>query len=309
MNDRFQELALFVRAAETGSFSRAAREFRLSQPSVSRVVAGLEARLGVRLLLRTTRQVTLSEAGAAFLPRARQLLADLEDAEDAARGAESLRGTLHAAMPATFGVREVIPHLPVFLARHPMLKIELIMSDRTQDLVAEGADVAIRLGPLADSGFGSRHLSSAPRLAVASPAYLERCPAPVRPVDLTNHACIFGPGASGREGWVFEQDGATLPVTVEARLVVASGEGMVACAKAGLGIALASLWMCRAELAVGALVPVLASYTLQPVSVHAVFPTGRRPSVKVRAFADHLAAALAGPVNAGADLTAIPPRR
>ena len=140
MSDRLQELAAFVRAAETGSFSRVAREFGVSQPSVSRMVANLEARLGVKLLLRTTRQVTPTDAGSAFLERARRILGDLDDAENAARGLESLRGTLRIAMSGAFGIREVIPRLPAFVAQHPKLRIELLISDRTEDLVAEGAD-------------------------------------------------------------------------------------------------------------------------------------------------------------------------
>jgi DNA-binding transcriptional LysR family regulator len=151
MNDRLQELTVFVRAAESGSFSRAARELRLSQPSVSRIVGALETRLGVKLLLRTTRRVALTDAGALFLERARQVLAELEDAEDAARGIDSLRGTLRLAMPVVYGTREIIPRLPEFLRRHPLLRVDMTVSDERQNLVAEGADVAIRLGKLEDS--------------------------------------------------------------------------------------------------------------------------------------------------------------
>src|SRR6266851_10363705 len=158
MSDRLQELSAFVRAAETGSFSRVARELAVSQPSISRMVARLEARLGVKLLLRTTRHVTPTDAGAAFLERARQVLGDLDDAENAARGADSLRGTLRVALSGAFGIREVIPRLPGFAAQHPKLGIELLMSDRTEDLIAEGVDMALRLGPLPDSGFGARLL-------------------------------------------------------------------------------------------------------------------------------------------------------
>src|SRR5277367_880834 len=140
MSDRLQELAVFVRAAETGSFSRAARELGLSQPSVSRIVGDLEARLGVKLLLRTTRSITLTDAGAVFLDRARQVVAELEDAEDAARGVDSLRGALRLALPVLYGTREVIPRLPGFLRQHPLLRVEMTVADARQDLVAEGAD-------------------------------------------------------------------------------------------------------------------------------------------------------------------------
>jgi DNA-binding transcriptional LysR family regulator len=298
MSDRLLELTAFVRAAETGSFSRVAREFRVSQPSVSRMVASIEARLGVKLLLRTTRKVTPTEAGAVFLERARKILGDLDDAENAARGADSLRGVLRIAMSGAFGTREVIPSLPVFLAQHPQLRVELLMSDRTDDLIAEGADVALRLGPLGDSGFGARLLAKAPRLAVAAPAYLAERGTPKTLADLSGHDCIFGPGLSGRHGWSFRRSGAVTSVAVDGRVQVASADGVIACAKAGLGIAVASKWMCRWELDTGALLPSLSGYQLDPVEVHAVYPAGRRPSLKVRAFSDYLAAKLAAE-NAG----------
>jgi DNA-binding transcriptional LysR family regulator len=291
MSDRLQELTVFVRTAESGSFSRAARELGLSQPSVSRILGELEARLGVKLLLRTTRRVAPTEAGAAFLQRARQVLHELEAAEDAARGMDSLHGIIRIAMSATFGAREVIPRLPPFLAAHPLLRVELMMSDDQHDLVAEGVDVAIRFGPLADSGFGARLLASAPRLVVASPAYLAAHGVPTTPADLSSHECIFGPGAPGRQGWTFLRAAAAVSVDIEARMQVTSGEGVIACVKAGLGIAVASKWMCRAELDAGVLVTVLSDYSLEPVAVHAVFPGGPHPSSKVRALVDHLQAA------------------
>jgi DNA-binding transcriptional LysR family regulator len=292
MSDRLQELSAFVRAAETGSFSRVARELAVSQPSISRMVARLEARLGVKLLLRTTRQVTPTDAGAAFLERARQVLGDLGDAEDAARGADSLRGMLRVAMPGALATREIIPRLPGFLALHPRLRLDLVISDGMDDLVAEGVDMALRLGRLADSGFGGRLLATVPRLAVAAPSYIAARGDPRSPAELSAHDCIVGPGLSGRRGWRFMRDGAATSVAVEGRILVASAEGVIACATAGLGIAVASRWMCRAELASGALVAILSDYRLDPVEVNAVYPGGRRPSLKIRAFSDYLAAAL-----------------
>jgi len=292
MSDHLQELTAFVRAAETGSFSRVAREFGVSQPSVSRMVASLEARLGVKLLLRTTRQVTPTDAGSVLLERARQVLGDLEDAENAARGIDSLSGTLRVAMSGAFGTREVIPHLPAFLARHPQLRIDLLISDRVEDLVAEGVDMALRLGPLADSGFGVRLLGKAPRLVVAAPAYLAKRGTPKTPAELSSHDCIAGPGLSGRGGWRFTRSGAVTAIAVEGRVQVATGDGVIACVKAGLGIAVASRWMCRAELQTGELVSILSDYQLESIELHAVYPAGRRPSVKVRGFSDYLAAKL-----------------
>jgi DNA-binding transcriptional LysR family regulator len=294
MSDRLRELTAFVRAGETGSFSRVARELGVSQPSISRMVADLEARLGVKLLLRTTRHVTPTDAGRVFLERARQILGDLDDAENATRGVDSLRGTLRVALSGAFGTREVIPRLPSFAAQHPKLSIELLMSDRTEDLIAEGADMALRLGPLPDSGFGSRLLSEAPRLVVASPGYIARKGMPQTPADLARHDCILGPGLSGpgRTGWIFTRSGKAESVTVEGSIKVTSADGVIACAKAGLGIAVASRWMCRAELEAGEVVAILSDYQLNWVELHAVYPGGRRPSLKVRTFSDYLAAQL-----------------
>jgi DNA-binding transcriptional LysR family regulator len=292
MSDRLRELTAFVRAGETGSFSRVARELGVSQPSISRMMGSLEARLGVKLLLRTTRHVTPTNAGRVFLERARQILGDLDDAENAARGVDSLRGTLRVALSGAFGIREVIPRLPGFAAQHPNLGIQLLMSDRTEDLIAEGADMALRLGPLPDSGFGARFLAKAARLVVASPGYIARKGMPQTPADLAGHDCILGPGLSGPTAWRFTRSGQVASVAVDGPIKVTSADGVTACAKAGLGIAVASRWMCRAELAAGEVVALLSDYQLDWLELHAVYPGGRRPSLKVRAFSDYFAAQL-----------------
>jgi DNA-binding transcriptional LysR family regulator len=293
MGDRLQELTVFVRAAESGSFSRAARELGLSQPSVSRIVGALEARLGVTLLLRTTRRIVPTEAGGAFLQRARQVLHELAEAEDAARGTDSLHGIIRVVLPVAFGIRVVIPALPPFLAAHPRLRVELIMSDERQNLIVEGADVAFRLGPLADSGFGVRRLAAVRRLVIAAPGYLAARGTPMTLADLSSHDCVFGPGSSSRQSWRFLRDGSAVSVNVEGRIQVAAAEGVIACVKAGLGVAIASAWMCESELAAGTVVPVLRDYALEPTEAHAVFPGGTHPSSKVRALVDHMVAALA----------------
>ena len=248
MSDRLHQLGIFVRAAETGSFSRTARELGTTQPSISRTVAALEGRLGVKLFLRTTRRIMLTDAGSMLLERARQALHEIDEAEDAARGTDSLRGTLRVAMSVAFGIREVIPRLPDFLADHPHLAVDLGMTDEAEDLIAEGVDMAIRLGQLPSSGFAARKLASAPRFLLASPAYLGARGTPTGLGDLAGHDCIFGPGASGRRGWVFGKDDGERQVIGIERFNTGSAEGVVALAKAGLGIAVASLWMCRTEL-------------------------------------------------------------
>jgi DNA-binding transcriptional LysR family regulator len=292
MNDRLQELTVFVRVGESGSFTRAAHDMNLSQPSVSRIIGELEARLGVKLVLRTTRRLTLTTSGEKFLERARDVLGDLDEAEDAARGIDSLRGAIRVALPVVFGMREVIPRLPEFLARYPLLRMELRVSDAYQDLVAEGVDVAIRLGSLADSTFGTRRLATLPRFVVAAPSYLKAHGIPRRPADLANHDCIFGPNGFGRESWIFKRRNTIISVDVTGRIYTDSGPGLYACVVAGLGIAQASTAMCGAELRSGTLVALLTDYTLEPVDVHAVLPGGPRPSTKVQALIDYLTTAL-----------------
>jgi DNA-binding transcriptional LysR family regulator len=288
MGDRLQELAVFVRAAESGSFSRAGRELGLSQPSVSRIISELEARLGVTLLLRSTRRITVTDAGALFLDRAREILAEIEDAEDAARGLDSLRGIIRLAIPVVYGTRKIIPLLPKFLSTHPLLRVELSVADERQDLVAEGADIAIRTGDLDDSVFGARKLATLQRMLVASPAYLAARGTPKTPADLASHDCIFGPGNFGRARWSFSRNGNETSVDVHGRIHTDSGPGLFASVMAGLGIAMASTVMFEPEIRTGALVPLLRGYKLSTVDVHAVFPGGPRPSAKVRALVDFL---------------------
>lgn len=294
MSDRWQEMAVFVRVAETGSLSRAGRELMLSQPSVSRIVGALEARLGTTLLLRTTRSISLTEAGSLYLERARSLLAEVEEAEQAARGVDSLQGVIRLALPVLYGSRAVVPALSAFLARHPDLKVEITMSDARQNLVMDGVDVAIRMGvgPLADSTFGARRLAVVERLVVAAPAYLSARGTPTNPGELARHACIVQHGLFGRESWRFTHNRTATSVDVPARVWINSASGILAAAVAGLGIALATRVMAGEELRTGQLVQLLEPYRLDPAEVYAVFPAGPRPSAKVRALVEHLGASL-----------------
>lgn len=293
MSDRFQELSLFVRVAETGSFSRAGREIGMAQPTVSRMIGALEARLGVKLLVRTTRKVALTEAGAALLQRVRNVLTELEEAEGAARGVDSFTGILRVATPVTFGAREIMPRLAPFLEAHPALRIELLMSDRKVDLLDEGVDLAIRLGAQTDSSFVTRRLASAPRYLVASPGYLEKRGAPATPVELQLHEIILNQSPGSGVWTLRDADGGETSIKLNARVVATSVEGVLAAATAGLGIAATSLFACRSELGRGELVRVLGAHNLSPIDVHAVFPAGRSPPAKARAFIEYLAKALA----------------
>ncbi len=297
MSDRWQEMAVFVRVAESGSFSLAARELKLSQPSVSRIVGTLEARLDTTLLLRTTRSISLTEAGTLYLERARYLLAEMEEAEQATRGVDSLHGVIRLAMPVLYGTRAVIPALATFLARHPDLRVEMIMSDARQNLITDGVDLAIRLGvgSLDDSTFGARRLGVVERLVVAAPAYLSVRGMPANPADLARHDCIVQHGLFGRESWRFSHNQTVTSVDVSAKLWINSALGVLGAAVAGLGIALATRVMAGEELRTGQLTQVLKPHRLDPAAVYAVFPAGPRPSARVRAVVDHLGVSLGTP--------------
>ncbi len=289
MSDSIQALRLFVRVARTGSFSRAGRETGLSQPSVSRIIADLEKSVGVQLLTRTTRALTLTEAGTDYLARIEPILTALEEADHAARGTGELRGLLRVGASPSFAVREVIPRLPGFLDQHPALRIDLITEDRRQDLVTEGVDVALRFGPPGNATAMARKIATTRRVLVASPTYLKRAGAPASPADLANHALIVGPTGQALEGWTFEKDGRTLSIRVEGRITTNANEGAVAAAMAGLGICSTGEWGSRAERDSGALVEVLTDWKMENVEINAVFPAGRAAKPSARAFAEYLA--------------------
>ena len=296
MTDRWLEVEVFTRVAESGSFSRAAQELGISQPSTSRIVTGLETRLGVKLLLRTTRNVALTEAGAAFLERARQAAADLGDAEDAARGIDSLRGTIRLAVPIVYGSRAVIPALPGFLERHPALRVEITMRDERQNLVAAGVDMAIRMGTLEDSAFGAKQIASVPRMLVASPAYLAKRGMPEVPEDLAFHdALLHEQSFPAKNTLKLRRAGTERVVTLRGRVKIDAAPGILAAAMAGLGIANVTTIMSAQELSNGTLIQLFPDYELEPLKVFAVFPSGPKPSTKVRALVTHLIAELGKP--------------
>lgn len=292
MSDRLNALRLFVRVARSGSFSAAARELYLSQPSVSRIISNLEAEVGAALLTRTTRAVTLTEAGLDYLARIEPILTALEEADHAVRGTGELRGMLRIGVAASFAVREVIPRLPQFMAMHPGLRVELAMTDQRQNLIVEGVDVALRFGTLTDSTAVAKKIGVSTRLLVASPDYLARSGVPKSPADLTAHSIIVGPVASGLVGWTFVRDGRATSVRVEGRLVVNVNEASTAAAVEGLGIASTGTWGCKKELANGQLIHVLPEWTMGPVEVNAVFAAGRAAKPSARAFVDYLAEGL-----------------
>ncbi len=289
MNDKLSTLRLFVRVAHTSSFTKAGRELGLSQPSTSRRISELEEDVGAALFVRSTRAVTLTEAGTDYLTRVEAILSALDEADHAARGTAELRGHLRVALSTSFGVREVIPRIGRFMSPHPALHIDLLMADDRQDLIVEGVDVAFRFGQLKDSNATSTMLGRCPRLLVASPDYLANTGMPVEPGDLAAHTFIMGPSASGVREWTFEKGGRRVVFRGEGRLTISLNEGTTVAAVAGLGILTTGSWGCRAELSDGRLIPVLPDWQLEPLEVHAVFPAARAAPAAARALVAYLA--------------------
>ncbi|ODV43942.1 LysR family transcriptional regulator [Cupriavidus sp. UYMMa02A] len=285
-------LRLYTRVARLGSFSAAAREARLAQSQVSRMIAELEASLGVRLLTRTTRAVVPTEAGLEFLARLDPALAAIEDAQNSVRETGELRGLLRVGMPSTMGMRVIMPRLSPFIERHPQLRVELLLDDRGRDLVRNAVDVGIRVGNLPDASGTRRLLGIMQRVFVASPAYVARHGMPKEPSDLEKHRIVTGPIAPNSRSWKFERDGKTVSVEVEPRFATNDTAGALAAAASGLGITPTTSWACRREVQSGELLLMLSDWKTPELPVQAYFPMGRATRKAARAFVDFIAAEL-----------------
>jgi DNA-binding transcriptional LysR family regulator len=290
MNDWLAALKLFVRAGRIGNFSSAGRELGLSQPSASRVIAALEESIGVTLFNRTTRAVSLTEAGERYLCRVEAILAELDEAQHEARGTGELRGVLRVGSFSSFALRAIIPNLHSFMTKHPALKVELLSSDRFQDLVTEGIDVAFRVGPLPDSSAIARKIMETPRILVASTSYLAERGTPRTPSDLSSHAMITATGPCPTLS--LRKDGRIASVRSETPLTVTIDEGAIVGAMAGLGIAATSLHSVLDELERGLLVPVLPDWDPGSIEINAVFSGGKKIKPAARALTDFLQAKL-----------------
>jgi DNA-binding transcriptional LysR family regulator len=284
--DRLTAMEAFVRVVDAGSFSGAAKQLRLGQPAVSKAIAQLEERLGVRLLLRSTHGLTPTEAGWNFYERATRAIEEADEAELAARGsAGTLSGRLRICGPLTFTRLHVMPSLSTFLAEHPSLDIDVVLDDRDIDLIAAGIDVALLIGRLADSAVTARKIGQCQRRVIGTPAYFAQRRVPQTPVDLLAHQAIVYAQRDGGATWAFRQGSSETTVTVSGRLRVSAGEGIREGVLGGLGVAVVSEWLFAPELKSGMVHAVLADWLLPPVDLWAVFPTGRRASAKARAFA------------------------
>jgi DNA-binding transcriptional LysR family regulator len=292
MNDRFLSLQLFARVARVGSFSIAGREMGLSQPTASRMVAALERKVGAALFTRTTRAVTLTEAGADYLVRVEAILAALDEADHAARGTGELRGVLRIATSTSFAVRAVLPRMSPFAEKHPKLRIEFILNDEKQDLVGDAVDVALRIGALEDSSAVAKKIGVNCRVLAASPAYLAKAGTPLTPADLTRHSIIVGPAGRGMEGWAFKRHGKATSVRVEGRFVLNGAEGATAAAVAGFGIVSSGALSMLKELECGQLVRVLPDWEMGSADIHVVLPAGRAAKPSARAFVEFVSSEL-----------------
>lgn len=281
----------FVRVAELGGFSAAARALNASQPAVSRQVADLEARLGARLLHRSSSGVSLTEEGGAFLDRAREALvaADAAVATAGERRGE-VAGRVRLGAGVAFGRLHVVPALAPLLAQHPALSLDLHLADSAADLVEEALDATIRLGALADASIVARRIGTARRAVVATPGYLARAGVPEAPEDLARHDCLLFTGLATGEAWPFETAEGSRLVPVQGRFRANSSEAVRAAVLADLGLSLAPLWLFAEELRQARVVPVLERFTPSPLPIHAVFPSRRLVPPRVRAVVEHLAA-------------------
>jgi DNA-binding transcriptional LysR family regulator len=285
-------MMVLVRVIETGSFSAAARQLKTGQPSVSKAIAQLERRLGVPLLLRSSRKLTPTEAGREFYQHAKRALEASEQAEIAAQGAGgALSGVLKFAAAVTFARLHVVPRLPVFLANHPALRMEAILDDRRINLIEEGIDVAFRMGRLGDSNHVARRIGRSRLVVVAAPAYLTRAGQPVEPADLAAHRAIVYSHAFGQK-WTFRKGAREETVSVPDCFRTTAVEGVREAVFAGLGVCVASEWAFHPELRAGTVREILSAWALPTLDIHAVFPGGRRASAKAQAFATFVEAEL-----------------
>jgi len=288
--DRFKQIETFVAVAARGSLSAAAQAEGVAPAVIGRRIDALEERLGVKLLVRTTRRITLTFEGSAFLEDCQRLLKDFHDAEaSVSLGGVKASGHLRINAPAGFGRAHVAPLLPAFLDAHRDVTISLDLTDRLVDIVNEGIDVAIRIGVLDDSSLVGLKLADNRRVVVASPAYLEAHGEPASPAELARHDCLtFGTYGNQARGWQFTIDGRLVSMRVAGTMECNDGAVLRDWALAGRGLAWRSMWEVGEDLKVGRLRSVLDDYVAPDNAIHAVFPQRKHLPLRVRMFVDFL---------------------
>ena len=294
--DTVAGLQLFIRVVETGSFSKASADLGITQPTATKHVAALEARLGARLFHRSTRGVTPTEVGTAYYDKAKAIARQLEEADSLAALMQSrVQGSLRISTSVAFGRRVLTPLVLRFMQQHPGLQIDLSFDDRYVNLVEQGIDVAIRMGRLADSTLGASYLAVNPWLMAAAPSYLAARGAPQRPEDLEAHDCIVYSSVQGDARWhVDRPGGATAMVPVQGPLRSNNLSAVLAACRDGLGLAILPGYVAREALADGSIVPVMTDHALPSQEVHAVYPSPRLVPRKVTGFIGWLRGQMAG---------------
>ena len=288
--DRLKQIESFVAVSTKGSLTAAALAEGVAPAVIGRRIDALEERLGVKLLVRTTRRISLTHEGSAFLEDCQRLLADLGNAEaSVTAGGVKASGHLRVTAPAGFGRRHVAPLVPGFLAQHADVSLSLNLSDRVVDIVNEGFDCAVRVGDLPDSSLVSVRLADNRRLCVATPAYLARAGTPQSPAELTKHQCLtLSSDASQTRGWAFLVEGEVTHLRPGGRLDCSDGQVLHDWCLAGQGIAWRSTWEVEGDIAAGRLVPLLETYAAPPNGIYAVFPQRRHLPLRVRLWIDYV---------------------
>jgi DNA-binding transcriptional LysR family regulator len=288
--DKLKQLESFVTVATKGSLTATALAEGVAPAVIGRRIDALEERLGVKLLVRTTRRITLTHEGSAFLEDCQRLLADLANAEaSVSEGGVKASGHLRITAPAGFGRRHVAPQVPRFIALHPDVSVSLNLSDRVVDIVNEGFDCAVRVGDLPDSSLISVRLADNRRLCVATPGYLKRAGVPQHPSELARHECLtLSSDASQTRGWAFRVEGEVTHLRPHGRLDCSDGQVLHDWCLQGLGIAWRSTWEVASEVASGRLQVVLADFAAPPNGIYAVFTHARHLPLRVRLWIDFL---------------------
>ena len=288
--DRLKQIESFVAVATKGSLTASALAEGVAPAVIGRRIDGLEERLGVKLLLRTTRRITLTHEGSAYLEDCQRLLADLASAEaSVSAGGVKASGHLRVTAPAGFGRRHVAPLVPGFIAAHPDVSLSLNLSDRVVDIVNEGYDCAVRVGEMPDSNLVSVRLADNRRLCVAAPGYLARAGTPASPADLARHACLtLRSDASPTRGWAFMADGELTHMRPSGRLDCSDGQVLHKWCLQGLGIAWRSTWEVEGDIASGRLLEVLQDHAAPPNGVYAVFAQRKHLPLRVRLWIDFI---------------------
>lgn len=292
--DRLDELQVFLAILDAGSMAAAARKLRRSPPAVTRLLGTLEQRLGARLIERSTRSLTATDAGLRFAQQARRVLADYETALASHSSEETPRGMLRITAPVVFGRRHLTPMVAAFLAKYPEMLADVVLADRNVDLIDDGLDAAVRIGVLPDSAMVARRLGQVRRVVVASPAYLKRRGTPLRPAELAAHELILSTTARPLPEWRFRHNGRDLAVRFTPRLQLNDVEAILNTVRAGFGIGRFLSYQVADDLRKGKLLRLLEPFEPAPLPVHLLLPSARHMAPRLRAFVEFALAHFAG---------------